>query len=1247
MRGSVNRPERPFGRGEARLPELFSISSDFFWETDAEHRLQRMEYGAAMHGCAPVASVVGRTRWELPYVSPDESGWRAHREALDARLPFRDFEFGRPGSDGRGPYYYSISGEPVFDAEGRFAGYRGVGSEITRRVRAEQAVRQSEARFRGLIRLSSDWYWELDHEFRMSFLSSELEQKTGLDRSSLLGKHSWDQPALNLGEADWERFRALLAAHEPFHDFEMERPLDGGGSVWLSITGEPVFDSRGEFTGYRGVGRDITDRKRAERRLLMEHDVSRCIAQADALGEGLVGVLRAICEAEGWECGRYFGLDEASGTMRLEHAWHIESGEFEEFVALTRKLRFPRGGGLVGRVWETAEPIWAPDLRSDPRVMDSTTFDRHPLIRSDFEFPVLSQGMTVGVISVASRVPRPPDAQLMEAVRAIGGQVGQFVARKAAEAQRQAAERAIRESEARFRRLTQLSSDWYWEQDAELRFVQTGGLTDERGGITAGEHIGKRRWELPGTEIVSETWEAHKAVLESRKPFRDLLLRRTGGKDGFHFVSVAGEPMFEGGEFRGYRGVARDVTELVRAEQALRLLTDNVPAMICYFDRDCRYRYANRQYREFYAGGADSIDGKTLREVLGERVWPAVCADVEAALAGKPVSRNVKRMRPSDAAERHLEVSLVPHGDGAERTHGVYVLTLDVTERSRTEEVLRLRTRAVESSLNSIMILKPAGDDGRQVIDDVNPAFERITGYSRDEVIGRDPRFLHGEDRDQPGIAELRRAVREHDEASVLLRNYRKDGTMFWHELRVAPVRDEAGHVSHMIGAGNDVSERVRYEEQLERQANYDSLTGLPNRNLFNDRLAQAILQARRSGSEFGLVLVDLDQLKRINDSLGHDIGDRVIVAAGRRIAEALRTGDTVARLGGDEFVVLLQGPTDEQTATTVATRLLNFVGTPIRIEAHEFSLTASLGIALYPRDGSDGATLLRNADAALYSAKEEGRNCFRFFAPDMNERLVRFLALEQELRAGLERREFRLHYQPIVDLESGEPVGAEALIRWRRPDGSMGASADFVPVAEESGLILPIGRWVIEEAARQAAAWNRGKQRPFHVSINLSARQFRDPGLLESIRAALKLSRVEPSVLRFEITESTVMHNVAEALRLMRALKELGVKLSVDDFGTGYSSLGYLKRFPIDVLKIDRSFVRDLPRGRNALAICRAVIALGEGLGLEIIAEGVETAGQAGALRANGCTLAQGFLFSRPVEPEKLSRAASNKLLM
>jgi diguanylate cyclase (GGDEF)-like protein/PAS domain S-box-containing protein len=813
------------------------------------------------------------------------------------------------------------------------------------------------------------------------------------------------------------------------------------------------------------------------------------------------------------------------------------------------------------------------------------------------------------------------------------------------------AEQALRETAARMRLIAENVPAMIAYTDAGFRFRYANRQFAE---FHAGKNAvaeGRTMAEFLGAAAFAAVRPGVERALAGETVRYDVTRRRHDG--ALRHVDVTLVPHREDGrQVLGVYTFALDVTESRRAEEdlrdreaQLRLLAENLPAMICYVGSDYRYRFANHSYIRFYAGGSGSLEGKALDEVLEEQVLSAVRSNVERALAGETVNYQAQRHDRSDGRLRDVEVSLVPHLDASGRALGVYVLILDVTERQRAEAQLRLRNRAIESSVNAIMITEPDGIGERQRIVYVNPAFEHTTGYAAAEVMGRSPGFLHRDDRDQPGVAALRAAAREGREATALVRNYRKDGTPFWNELRVAPVRDDAGRVTHFVGVASDVSDRMRYQEEIERHANYDSLTGLPNRNLLNDRLAQALVKSERSKRPVGVLYVDLDHLKRINDSLGHAMGDQVIAAVGERLAGAVRTGDTVARVGGDEFVIVLADLQREDDAALVASKALNFIGTPLKIGAHEFVLTASAGLAIYPKDGGDAATLLRYADTALYRAKEEGRDCFRFYAAEMNERVVGFVNLERDLRRALEANEFRLQYQPIVRLPSGESVGAEALIRWRRGDGSVISPAQFIPVAEQSGLIVQIGRWVLETAARQAAEWNRGGRVPLYVSVNLSMRQFRDRDLASAVRAALEGAGLDPSLLKLEITETALMHDVEATQRSLAALKHLGVQLSIDDFGTGYSSLAYLKRFPLDTLKIDRSFVRGLPQDQDDAAISRAVIDLGSRLELQVLAEGVETREQAAFLAAHGCHLAQGYLFGRPVDPAEFRLPAARRI--
>jgi diguanylate cyclase (GGDEF)-like protein/PAS domain S-box-containing protein len=563
----------------------------------------------------------------------------------------------------------------------------------------------------------------------------------------------------------------------------------------------------------------------------------------------------------------------------------------------------------------------------------------------------------------------------------------------------------------------------------------------------------------------------------------------------------------------------------------------------------------------------------------------------------------------------------------------------DAAERSKrleTEEALRLRDRAVEASVNPVMIVSATDPDMPLVY--VNGAFERVTGYSRDEVIGRNCRILQGTDRDQPELEKIRRAIAEQCDGQALLRNYRKDGSLFWNKLYVTPVRDPlSSRTTHFVGVQYDITEIKRYQDELEHQANHDALTGLANRNLLKDRLQQSLALAHRYERAFSVAFIDLDNFKLINDSLGHELGDRLLKIAAERLSSCIREGDTVARLGGDEFVLLVTEQEREDTVYHVAQRVMAAISMPFMIEQREFKITCSIGIANFPRDGQDADTLLRNADTAMYRAKDLGRNTFQLYSADMNANFGERLTLETDLWNALERNEFVLCYQPKVDLKTGRIVGMEALLRWHHPSQGMIPPGKFIPVAEESSLIVQIGSWVIHEACAQNKAWQNANLRHVPVAVNISARQLYDRELVEIIRNALETTQLRPEYLEIELTESAVMINVDETINTMARLRGMDVRISLDDFGTGYSSLSYLKRLPVTGLKIDQSFVRDIAYDPDDAAIVRAIVVVAHELMLDVTAEGVETAEQVEFLKTHGCSEAQGYYFARPVTADEM----------
>ena len=805
-------------------------------------------------------------------------------------------------------------------------------------------------------------------------------------------------------------------------------------------------------------------------------------------------------------------------------------------------------------------------------------------------------------------------------------------------------EQALRESEARFRSLTALSSDWYWEQDAAYRFTLVSPGLFEVEGSDPSDFVGRTRWEVGGVVPPAGGWEAHRALLERHQPFRDVeYARRLAGGER-HYYRVSGEPMFdESGAFAGYRGVGRDITRQKQAEEDLIrfraaldtaadaiFLTDletlayvDVTASTCRmlgYTRDELLRMSPRDINVEF-DEAELRARYAATRTLGEERYE---------LDAKPrwLRRKDGSSFPVEVYRRYLRVG---------HRELIVAGARDISERLRAEEALRLRDRALQASTNAIVITSCLAPD--DPIEYVNPAFERITGYAAAEAIGRNCRFLQGPEREQPGLNELRAALRDGRDAQVVLRNYRKDGAAFWSQLTISPVRDAGGRVTHFVGIIADISEAVRYREELEHQANHDTLTGLPNRNLLQDRVAQGIAYAQRHHCTLAVVFLDLDNFKRVNDTLGHGAGDRLLMAIGANLRACVRADDTVARLGGDEFVVLLNDQAHKESVTQAVHRVVEAVARSVIIDGHEIASTCSVGISLFPGDGPDGDALLKHADTAMYRAKSNGGNNFQFFAPEMNAELAQRLTIEASLRRAIERGEFMLHYQPRIGLQSGRIESLEALIRWNSAEFGLVPPGRFIPLAEETGLIVPIGEWVMRNACLQTRQWQQRGAPCVPVSINISPRQFKRSEIVSEVASALRESGLDARLLEIEVTESLVMENAEDFVARLRALKALGIEISIDDFGTGYSSLSYLKRFPVDRLKIDQSFVRDIDTDQDDAVIVKVIVRLGHSLGLQVTAEGVETNEQLQFLRACRCDQAQGYLFSKPVPAAQIER--------
>ncbi len=554
----------------------------------------------------------------------------------------------------------------------------------------------------------------------------------------------------------------------------------------------------------------------------------------------------------------------------------------------------------------------------------------------------------------------------------------------------------------------------------------------------------------------------------------------------------------------------------------------------------------------------------------------------------------------------------------------------DISARKKLQSMLHLSNRALESSGNGVVISDATDSDHKVIF--ANSAFTRITGYGLDEIIGRNCRFLQKDDTEQIEIMTIREALLNRQEIHTVVRNYRKNGELFWNELTISPVPDEVGNITHFIGIMNDITVERSNQEQLAFQATHDELTGLPNRNLLNDRLPQALRQAKRRNNSVALLFLDVDHFKLINDSIGHAAGDELLRGFAERLTACVRSGDTVSRHGGDEFVIVLKDILQSNHVGVICENIFRAVAEPFQILGHKIHTTCSIGIALYPQDGDDAETLSKFADMALYRAKDLGRGNFQFFSSEMNQRTLERVTLESALRSAIANDQLYMHYQPLVDLHTGQVISLEALLRWNHPELGMVAPDRFISVAEESGLIGSIGEWVLGRACQDIRRWLDDGLPAVRVAVNVSPKQFRDARLGDKIEAVLRSYQIEPRYLTLEITETVLMQDTASSEATLRQLKQLGVSLALDDFGTGYSSLSYLKRFPFDRVKIDRAFIRDIINDTDDAALCKTIITMAHSLGIMVIAEGVESEEQCAFLRTNLCDEIQGYLFSRPL---------------
>jgi diguanylate cyclase (GGDEF)-like protein/PAS domain S-box-containing protein len=680
---------------------------------------------------------------------------------------------------------------------------------------------------------------------------------------------------------------------------------------------------------------------------------------------------------------------------------------------------------------------------------------------------------------------------------------------------------------------------------------------------------------------------------------------------------------------------------LATSEAHYRLLFESNPAPMCLVVPESLALVSmNEAARRLYGYASEAINGLTLTELR------------DPSNASMPLSTEGILLREGGVLEKHrrrdgtgMVVEMVESSVTIDHRPLHLLMLTDMTDQLENSRQLRLFKRSIESSSNGIVI-----SDARQhdfPIIYVNAAFEQITGYASAEVVGLNCRLLQGDDYDlsnEQGLADIRRGLDKGIDVSAVLRNYRKDGTPFWNDLYVSPMRDDEGAITHFIGVQNDISDRKSAEHELAFNISHDVLTGLPNRTLLEDRLTQACQLSRRYGRNIALLFVDLDGFKLINDSLGHRLGDQLLIEVGQRLSALVRSGDTVARISGDEFIVLLPDLAQAEDAILIVENVLRQVAFPYRLDDETIHLTASVGISTTDGSIEKPMALLQQADLAMYRAKQHGRNTYQWYSRELNEEARYRVALRNELQEAIDQEQLSVYYQPLIDARSGKTRNVEALVRWQHPTRGLISPADFIPLAEETGQILALGEWVLRKACRDMVHLHSKGFRDCSVSVNVSPIQLRKEGFTETVADALTASGLRPENLELEVVESAVLLEADQVISTLHAIRELGVHIAIDDFGTGFSSLSYIKLLPANKIKIDRSFIQDVIENRSDAAITQGVISMAHHLGLEVVAEGVETEAHAAYLRKNQCDLLQGFAFARPMPFDDLLAFMNNQ---
>ena len=1084
--------------------------------------------------------------------------------------------------------------------DGAVIGFYTLAIDVEDDHRLREALEREEARTRFFLENLPGPIAVIDASLRYLFVNKAFKRSRGREREDLVGRSVIEL----LGPEDTARYlEPALPRLKRGETCSYERLIAGGGGEmrWHLVRLVPMMDAEGGFGGYYSLGTDIHDMKLVQERLRTQEAQLRLYTDNIPDSVAYLNRERRILFAN-----KHFAEQRGSTPEAIIGRTTVElmGAEGAAWIAQRTQKVFDRG--------------------------EVATYERQ-------------MSMPDGAVRTF-HVKAVPDVDA-------GGDVqGMYVvAHDITEVKEAQAAVAAREEELRFFAENIPEAIVYVDLDKGCTFVNNVFL--ETRGFTREQALGKFPREVYSPEVMAELQPHIDHAILGEETSYERKLKLPSGAD--RWVRVRLTPRRDAaGRVVGFYVVSTDIHQLKAAqaliedkERQLRQVIDSIPTPMCYVDAEARYRYANDAFLDYIGRGPEEIIGRAVRDVLGDERWGLLSPILERVRAGESLA--VERLvQFADGRKRWMTVRLSPRIlDGVYQ--GYYATTSDIHEQKMVEQELRRANTILSAHFDNTPLAVIECDVELRIVRWSGQA-EAIFGWQASETLGRTlTGWRNVYEDDEPAFASMIQAlVAGRDRhATLLYRNYRKDGSVIWVEWHHSALRDETGRVISILSLAQDVSSRIQAEERLQFMATHDGLTGLPNSVLLNDRLHSALLRARRARHRVGVMFLDLDHFKDVNDTLGHRVGDALLQELARRIRAALRQSDLLARVSGDEFVVLLEDLSEDGAPEHVAHKILGEVRRPFNVEGHEIHVSGSLGLALYPEDGTDAETLLKNADAAMYHAKELGRNGFRMFSAELGSRRVQRIQVETALRRALRGNELTLHYQPIMDVATREVRQAEALLRWYDPERGLVLPMSFIPLAEESGLGHAVGHWVMENACRQARAWRDKGLGDITVCVNLSASQVRDSSMIADLRKILESTGCEPTWLQFEITETSMVRDVESVSTVLSRLRLLGVRIAIDDFGTGFSSLSHLRHLPVDALKIDKAFVADIDgarrtKGENGgAAIVSAVIGLARGLGIDVVAEGVEKQGQLDFLARQGCRAAQGYLICPPLPASELEQ--------